>query len=83
MEFSQIMLKNTLSVAAATIAVIASVSLPAAAVPTCSPAAAAASLCTPDPEPEKVPEPTTILGLLSVGGVMAAKKMVDSYKASK
>ncbi|MEB3343476.1 PEP-CTERM sorting domain-containing protein [Okeania sp.] len=50
------MFKNTLSLAAATIAVVASTSLPAAAV---------GGL----PAPVSVPEPTTILGTLVVGGI--------------
>ncbi len=78
MEFYQIMLKNTLFVVASTIAVVTSASLPASATPTCI-----AGLPGCGPEPVRVPEPTTVLGLLSVGAGMAAKKMVDSHKASK
>jgi len=57
------MLKNTLSVAAATVATIASLSLPAAAT--------GGSILAQinDPEPTRVPEPSTILGSLVVGGI--------------
>ena len=55
------MLKNTLSVAAATIAVIASASLPAAAT--------FGNLGNQANSPARVPEPSTILGTLVVGGI--------------
>ena len=64
MEFYQVMLKNTLSIAAATIAVVASTSLPAAAVGGLP------------GQTQSVPEPATILGTLAVGsmGLLATKK---------
>nr|WP_293098002.1 PEP-CTERM sorting domain-containing protein [Okeania sp. SIO2F4] len=56
------MLKNTLSVAAATIAVIASASLPAAAT-------GLGDILGQANTPARVPEPSTILGTLVVGGI--------------
>ncbi|MDY7008586.1 MAG: PEP-CTERM sorting domain-containing protein [Cyanobacteriota bacterium] len=76
------MLKNTLLTVAATIAVVASSSLPAAAV-NCPPGQ------VPDADgfgcvdaPIKVPEPTSILGILAVGGLIG-KKAFDAQKVCK
>ncbi len=72
------MLKNTLSVAAATIAVIASASLPAAA--------SIGSLTGTANTPARVPEPSTILGTLVVGGIgliSTKKKAAQSNEEQK
>ncbi len=74
------MLKNTLSVAAATIAVIASVSLPAAAVIDLDEVINSADT------PARVPEPSTILGTLVVGGIgliSTKKKAAQSNEEQK
>ncbi len=72
MEFYSIMLKNTLSVAAATIAIVASASLPALA----------SVDSTDDFATESIPEPTTVLGLMTfAGGALLTKKRIDSQKA--
>ena len=68
------MLKNTLLAAGAAIAVIASVSLPAAAT---------GGLPMSSPDPQGVPEPTTVLGSLAIGGGLIAKKIAGSKQAEK
>ncbi|NEQ39975.1 MAG: PEP-CTERM sorting domain-containing protein [Okeania sp. SIO3I5] len=77
------MLKKTLFVVASTIAVTAATSLPAAANLKCPPNIPSGVIPGCSSAPVKVPEPTTVLGLLCVGGGMVAKKMVDSRMASK
>ena len=65
------MLKNTLSVAAATIAIVASASLPALAI-----------VDNEEDLVTEIPEPTTVLGLMTfAGGALLTKKRIDSQKA--
>ncbi|MEM1172948.1 MAG: PEP-CTERM sorting domain-containing protein [Cyanobacteria bacterium P01_H01_bin.35] len=74
------MLKNTLSTAAATIAIVASASLPAAATSDLTDLIGSAE------PPARVPEPSTILGTLAVGGIgllTAKKKGAQSNEEQK
>ncbi|WP_202225590.1 PEP-CTERM sorting domain-containing protein [Okeania sp. KiyG1] len=74
--------KNTLLTVAATIAVVASSSLPAVAV-NCPPGEIPRDDgfgC--EPAPVRVPEPTSILGIIAVGGLIG-KKAFDAQKVCK
>jgi hypothetical protein len=72
------MLKKALFVTSAALAISTTASLPAFATGTCSPSDIAIGVPGCEQEPVKVPEPTTMLGILLVGGSMAAKKFADS-----
>ncbi len=75
------MLKNILSVAAATIAIVASASLPAAAFLDLE-----GTIGSADTPKARVPEPSTILGTLVVGGIgliSTKKKSAESNEDQK
>ncbi|NEP80102.1 MAG: PEP-CTERM sorting domain-containing protein [Okeania sp. SIO3B3] len=82
MELYLAMLKKTLFAAAATITVVVSSSLPAAAVncPDGQVPNADGFGCVD--APIEVPEPTSILGILAVGGLIG-KKAFDAQKICK
>lgn len=76
------MLKNTLFVAAATISVIASSSLPASAVDDCPAGQVPGDFGGCVDGPVSIPEPSSILGILAVGGLIG-KKALDAKKDCK
>ncbi|MDA0269128.1 MAG: PEP-CTERM sorting domain-containing protein [Cyanobacteria bacterium] len=66
------MLKKTLLAAGVAVVTMAVASVPASAF---------GGIPTPDPTPTKeVPEPMTVLGILTVGGCMVAQKMAGARK---
>lgn len=75
MECYLIMLKNTLFVVASAIAIVGSASLPAAAF-------GSGNLADGANNPTEVPEPSTILGTMVVGGIglLSSKKSNQEQK---
>ncbi len=71
------MLKNVLTIAGASLAIMMSVSpLPASAEGDCTPELFELGLC----DPSQVPEPSPLLGITFIGGSILVKKWTDSFK---
>jgi hypothetical protein len=74
------MLKKTLLVASAAIALSAASSVPAFATACPSGEFDGFGQCISGPQPQPIPEPSTILGTLVMGGFIG-KKALDAHKA--